>query len=284
MIPHSSWIPLFGHTMNGGRIRLYDWLAFGKGIQWLTTALFSALFSVGIGALSDSLKHHGLMASIFDLLVRATSRVFYFKLYACMVLDLDKKAPQPDPKSKVSVIVAKNEKVLDPLFDDTNLDLQRWFAHMAFEQQHECRVAKNGNTVLGYCWISDRETWVVDGMHILFPKNMRYVYKAFTHPAQRGRGVLSVCVRSAVKAYAGTSVDRFITIIETNNFSSIRAFSKAGFRQIGYFRAMRVLGRVRISAALECKKLGIEITVQGGKPFKRSGTHGSDKGGPTAKR
>src|SRR5262249_39742094 len=99
--------------------------------------------------------------------------------------------------------------------------------------------------LLSYGWYSSEPTVTSDGLMITVPRGQLYLYKAFTRPRERGQQLLALVTNLALREYLAADYAACVAYVESNNFSSLRAFSRLGARPIGRVLLVK-LGRFSI--------------------------------------
>ena len=121
-------------------------------------------------------------------------------------------------------------------WDPTN-DLEAAMAPDLENGRSYCCAAFDGAVLANYCWyaldsIGSEHSL---GAGLSFPSDSVYFYKAYTHPAYRGRGVYPTALHHAASFFAERGVSRLIAIVEYANWASFRSHAKLGFRLAGRF-------------------------------------------------
>jgi hypothetical protein len=117
-----------------------------------------------------------------------------------------------------------------------------------------CVAAFSGQDLVSYRFFALQPTDVDAHLRFHFPPGWIYAYKAFTHPAWRGRRLhREVFLRSlpAVSRWArGLRAPLgFVTLVLSDNDSSARALARVGFSPFTSFSVLRILSRPRVVSA-----------------------------------
>jgi RimJ/RimL family protein N-acetyltransferase len=210
-----------------------------------------------------AVSRHGIRNVCFDLGLRAVNRLFFLKILSCFNAACG--APESGAvatRQAITCAPATREQ-LRALSVIEDLDLPASFVDEAWNLGHECFVAYVDETPACYCWFSSRVTSLIGGLEVSFPTGHRYAYKAFTHPAYRGRGLLTLCCATAMRRYAAEGCLALVTVIERNNFSSIHAFERSGFTRFGTIFVVRALKRTKIVHDRGCTRFGFRVLDNG---------------------
>ena len=98
----------------------------------------------------------------------------------------------------------------------------------------QCYGVVSGREVRSYAWASSEPTPALHRSVVAMPPDTVYVYKAFTDPSFRQRGLLGECLKAIDQHAAREGREEVSALIELHNRSSLRAFRRAGFERCGY--------------------------------------------------
>ena len=115
-----------------------------------------------------------------------------------------------------------------------SLDLSEQAVRAAFGRGGVCVGALKGEALAGYAWFALDRAPHVNGVWVEVPSQAVYRYKAFVHPAYRGRGVAPALYRFADRLFAGSGREYVVNCIATHNFSSIAASKSSGAMTLGF--------------------------------------------------
>ena len=108
-----------------------------------------------------------------------------------------------------------------------------------------CVAAFSGDELVSYRFFARQPTDIDAHLRFHFPSGWIYAYKAFTHPAWRGRRLhREVFLRSLpeVSRWLREPLG-FVTLVLSDNESSAKALARAGFEPFTSFSVLRVLSR-----------------------------------------
>jgi hypothetical protein len=112
-----------------------------------------------------------------------------------------------------------------------------------------CLGAFVRDELLSYAFFAPTSPTAIDEhLYFQFPPRWIYVYKTFTLPAQRGKGLLPFLLMSSMpriqKWLAGRSGPAgFVTLAMAHNPASVRAFERAGFSATLEFPVWNILSQ-----------------------------------------
>lgn len=161
----------------------------------------------------------------------AANRLFGLRLFSVLAWNLDELRETAAASPGARVLHADE---LEAASREPELDLNADFVASALAHGHVCVGAEQGGQLASYCWLSGAETYMLDGLSLVPPARSRYVYKAFTSPRHRGRGLLGSCLEHAGRTTREQGGASLVTVVERWNRRSIRAFEARGFRRAGH--------------------------------------------------
>jgi ribosomal protein S18 acetylase RimI-like enzyme len=136
---------------------------------------------------------------------------------------------------------------------NASLDLPTDF--VASSQSAQCYgIVVDGN-VRSYAWTASEPVRAVPGTVVCMPPDSAYVYKAFTDPAFRGRGLLRECLNAVEQRACGDGRSEMSALVEIHNRSSLHGFRKAGFARCGLVFVLKrpwLVSRVGCRCATPC--------------------------------
>lgn len=110
-----------------------------------------------------------------------------------------------------------------------------------------CYVIDDGTRFLHASWVTTSRAWTSEIRACISPPvGDSYVYESFTRPETRGRGIYPFALLSICAQMAEQGVGRVWVGVEADNAASIRAITKAGFREAFELSFRRAWGRVHI--------------------------------------
>jgi len=118
-----------------------------------------------------------------------------------------------------------------------------------------------------YLWYSFGSARHTGSVRVEIGPRVRYTYKLYVHPSQRGRGIGRELLARAAQLGPRRGRDLDLGFVAPDNRSSLRAFAAAGWRRAGYagyarglggFAAFSSAGAARLEARFVNSKSGAE--------------------------
>jgi hypothetical protein len=134
-----------------------------------------------------------------------------------------------------------------------------------------CFGAFADGKLVSYCFFALMPTAIDSYLRFHFPQRWIYAYKAFTHPSWRGKRL-----HQQVFLQALPEIGRwvrgirdplgFVTLVVTENVTSLNAFTRLGFMPFESFPVLRIASRRRLLSGLEeeSRAFYIETTAEQG--------------------
>ena len=194
---------------------------------------------------ADLRREHGLLRGFGLLALRSLARFTGGTVLACM----HKPVSQAEPRKARLLTRAEIERASA----NASLDLPADF--VASSQSAQCYGIVVDGDVRCYAWTASEPTRAVPGTVVSMPLDSAYVYKAFTDPAFRGRGLLRECL-SAVEQHAlNDGRSEMSALVEIHNRSSLHGFRNAGFVRCGLVIVLKrpwLVSRIGCRCATRC--------------------------------
>lgn len=178
---------------------------------------------------ADMRSQHGLLAAFGLFTIRSLARLSGGTVLACM----HKPVGQVEPCRGRLLTRAEIERASA----NPALDLPADF--VASTQSAECYGIVVDGDVRCYAWTAAGPVRAVPGTVVTMSSESAYVFKAFTDPAFRGRGLLRECLNAVEQAAVRGGRTEMSALVEIHNRSSLRAFRNAGFRRCGLVFSLR---------------------------------------------
>jgi hypothetical protein len=129
-----------------------------------------------------------------------------------------------------------------------------------------CVAAFSGSQLVSYRFFALQPTDIDAHLRFHFPPGWIYAYKAFTHPAWRGRRLhREVFLRSLSEVRRWLPDSRaplgFVTLVLSDNEASAKALARVGFEPFTSFSVLRVLSRPRLVEPAD-EAMEFRITLQ----------------------
>lgn len=209
--------------------------------------------------LRDSVRKHGLAATLHDVQCRLLNKVAEFRILRGMTVQV--------------------QDVRDPaLFDAQGLQgrfveadqlhgLARFRAHQiapdfldsALERGDRCYAQFDGKALAAYGWYSDLRTPLDEQFVLHFGRGWTYMYKGYTMPAYRGKRLHAIGMCRALRALTDEGRKGLISCVASNNFASLHSVMRMGYRIFGDVYLLRAGGRSFSYATRGCRPFGFWV-------------------------
>jgi hypothetical protein len=125
-----------------------------------------------------------------------------------------------------------------------------------------CHAMVDGSRLVNYSWyaLDAIEPEHSLGIGLSFPAGTAYLYKAFTHPDDRGQRLHHAGVACAAALLGRQGITQLIAVIEYANWASLRSHAGLGFRRVG-----KILGLGRPPLKFQYyPRRAVQLGVRGG--------------------
>ena len=187
-------------------------------------------------------NNFGLLSTFFYLIIAFFQRIFFFRIYRILNLEIKRKSLIPSQRAtdNGNGIKIKNIKVcaLGELEQELLANLPEYDINQEFLNQvrgpHErCFAVFSSSKVVSYGWFGRGFIHIINDFQIHPGPGMIYLHKVFTLPEFRGQHLLWRLIHGFIEQ-ANFSCDRLLALVEIQNFSSQQGFRRAGFRSVGW--------------------------------------------------
>ncbi len=119
-----------------------------------------------------------------------------------------------------------------------------------FSDRTHCFVVESGGRLVHASWVTTAAAWTRElRAYLVPPPGDGYIYESFTRSDARGRGIYPFALRHIVTWGASSGIAQLWVGVEEHNAPSVRAITKAGFREAFRLPYERKLGRLRVGRA-----------------------------------
>ena len=122
-----------------------------------------------------------------------------------------------------------------------------------------------------YSWYASNPTRVSPYLQVRFSPNYIYMYRGYTHDADRGKRLFAIGITHALKHYLAAGYRGMLLYVDTHNLSSLKSCARMGFRLGGLIFIARICGRYFIWTTPGCAQFGVCIEVVA-EPYSRPAT------------
>lgn len=141
------------------------------------------------------------------------------------------------------------------------LDIE--FIEGALAKGHRCFGIIDQKALAAYGWYSKIDTHARYDLELCFNKQWVYMYRGYTSPTYRGQRLHAIGMGKALEEFSKKRVLGLISLVETNNFRSLRSVYRLGYCNFGKIRAIKILGKWRIKADKACQQYGFTLKPTG---------------------
>jgi len=210
-------------------------------------------------SIQQTVRYHGTGAAIYDATVRTINRVVYWKNVYCLVLE--EQNPEPVLLRPSMRFVNMNEQSLLRYSSSNQHELPESFVRQAFGRGDECFAILDGDAIASYAWYSKHPTVVERGLRLRFAPEYVYRYKVFTVSSYRGQRLDAAGGALALSHYRTSGFRGFICCVLSNNFASLKACYRIGYRLCGSIRVLRIGGKSLIWHLGNCEQYGLALSA-----------------------
>jgi len=124
--------------------------------------------------------------------------------------------------------------------DATN-ELGESFADRLEEGRHLCFAALSGDQLAAYAWFaphridaeSNQGRHKNTGVNFWYPDHVVFMYKGFTHPEFRGRGLYGMVNGLAIRSLTNRGITHILSTMDWTNIAARRSCNRLGFAELG---------------------------------------------------
>lgn len=210
----------------------------------------------GLSRIAADLKQYGALRVVGDVTLRSVNKLIFFKVLHCMKADTVHPEFSSSPNGYRGSFL--DERQLSALTHTPEWELSSTFLAQALAKGDRCYGFTFDNCVAAYQWYSTKPTdtdW--RGMVAHFGGGYVYMYKGFTHPSHRGHRLYPIGVTSVLADYLRQGYRGLLSLVESNNFASLRSCHRMGYRDIGKIRLASLHDRCLLRMDRSCEEYGI---------------------------
>jgi hypothetical protein len=215
-------------------------------------------------------RHGGVTGVLFYLFYKTANRFTRLRVFRAAILE----ASAPIGRQLGHLHAYRHglysPAELKPFIDDPENDLTQEFLDYAAAEGHSCYATFEGNTLVSYCWNSDKPTRIEHDLQMEFAEGYIYRYKEFTRNSHRGRRLSAYARAESLCAIADSGVKGYAGYVEADNFICYRALERGGHLFPGF---MVVLGNgpaTWIWQSPQAKEWGFRVVSTAAVPQPRS--------------
>jgi len=211
----------------------------------------------GWGQMNSRLRYLGPWGTAMYVPYRLINLLLPFKSFTCVAVDLSQRHVDLDDQVHDVRLLRIDE--IEELTRREGADVTKEFTRRAIDKGDECFGAMIDGVVESYVWVAHSPTVLMDNLTVCFDEGIGYVYKAFTMPPSRGRGLMPALLATALRESAIHKCRAVVACIESPNLPSFRAFSAAGFLAFETIHIAKAFGRFRILPSRGSNRFGFRV-------------------------
>jgi hypothetical protein len=194
----------------------------------------------------------GVAKTLADVALRAANHVAVVKIVKAIDIDtVDRAFLDCDGKYHGSFLT---EETLRKFSVDPKNELPSAFLDDALAKGDECYGFVAGDELAAYGWYSTKPTdYDLPGIRLHFGERDVYMYKGFTAHAHRGQRLHAVGMTRALEAYRRRGYTRLVSMVEWNNFASLKSCYRMGYRDFGNIAIAGAGGRYLLHHDSGCR-------------------------------
>ncbi len=209
--------------------------------------------------IARELRDFGLGHTLYDLSFRAVNRVVPFTIWKAVVVV----EPHPDflklPEGYEARLL-EAEAMLQ--YADPENDLKAEMVRQAGENGDRCMAVFDRGTLISYGWYSSNPTDVTEELRLHFKGGYVYMYKGFTATNYRGQRLHAIGMTLALAEYLRRGFLGIVSVVASNNFSSLKSCYRMGYRDFGNIYVLKILGRHFLHHSRGCRNYGFSLELK----------------------
>ena len=116
---------------------------------------------------------------------------------------------------------------------DPENDLPEAFVRRSLMTGDQCYGILEGDVLAAYSWYSKATNHFSDSLRLDFDRRWVYQYRAFTHPAHRGRRLHAIAMTRALAVCLAHGHQGLLICVEASNEFSLKSCLRMGYRTFG---------------------------------------------------
>jgi hypothetical protein len=180
-----------------------------------------------IGSVLRFIRQEGLVTALRRVTASLTGLVYRRKSVYILVRPVDRALGPPARLDGVRIDILRGDQVdrLTPIiYYGRDEILQR------LNDGQKCIIAEHEGNIIHYSWLTSKNEYAGEIEKVIpVAASERYLFNCRTLASARGRGIFPAVIVRALDEARGSGASRVITLVSTNNSSSLRAFSKMAF-------------------------------------------------------
>ena len=204
-------------------------------------------------------RRFGFIKALVYIFFALINKITVFKIFECTYLSKKNINPELwniDPKFSHGFM----EKIkLKSMNLSKSYELSKEFIDDAYRNGDRCYAITEGDNLASYGWVTTKTNRVTEELRIEFDQTWGYGYKAFTHSKYRGHKLHGIVMTCRCKCMQEEGYHGLLSLIEINNFNSLRSAYRAGHIRFGKIIAIKLISTYFIIHSNGCKKFGFKL-------------------------
>lgn len=210
-----------------------------------------------VSSIERNFQSHGLRAAVYDVAIRAANTFMTWKNLQCIVIS-DPNPACADVAPPYRHVVLDREALLS--FSKTDdYELKSEFVLEALDKGDECHAILHGDELASYGWYSPRPTLLNEELRVHFSREYLYMFKGFTLRKHRGQRLHAIGMTLALMKYRAAGYKGLVSIVETNNFDSLKSCYRMGYLPCGNIWYAKLASKYLIRADAACRAFGFDL-------------------------
>ncbi len=216
--------------------------------------------------LRDEVRHYGVRSTLYDVWIRGLNRLFFYRVLRGITVA----SPHPDylgidPRYEHGFVARER---LEAVAVRPEYELSPEFLRGAFAKGDRCygilgRGPAGEDVLASYGWYSRCPTELYKGLDVHFGDGWVYMYKGYTHRDFRGQRLHAIGMTLALARLREEGARGIVSVVESNNFGSLKSVYRMGYADVGRIRVSRRFGRWRVSPDVGCRGHGLDLRPAG---------------------
>lgn len=176
----------------------------------------------------------GVRAALRDVEYRALNKLTRVRILHCMTLVTDDVAgASAAPPGFVARVATAGELHAARAEPEWAAEMTTAFIDGACGRGDECVGVFDGRRLVSMAWLARAPTHITRNLVLHFDPAWAYSYKNYTLAAYRGRRLHALGVVFALGRCVRAGARGLVLYVDHDNFASLRAMRRMGFRQLG---------------------------------------------------
>lgn len=205
---------------------------------------------------SRELRDFGFWPTLYDLAFRAANRIFPCTIWKALTIDQVNASYSKLPDNLEARLLDAEEM---RAYARPENDLDEEIVDQACENGDRCMAVFDRGKLASYGWYSNQPTDINEELRLRFRDDYVYMYKGFTRDEYRGQRLHAIGMTLAVTEYLALGYRGIVSLVASNNFSSLKSCYRMGYRDVGKIYGVKIMGRYRLHHGKGCDEYGLTM-------------------------